>query len=175
MKSLDSQKYFRLLSKSRLKKGLVRLSSSSDGIVDIAAAAELGLIENNGLVALIPEKTRVRAKKLLKANVLFLVNPKQSTFQASNLKQIQRVLVKKAFPTVIGPMYFQAQLEAGLTVSQTLNRMRFATWVKHQIETNNSNLNLVLAESGFEDICDLVRSAQWWGRRLQHKAMNFVE
>jgi hypothetical protein len=175
MQSLDSQKYFRLLSKSRLKKGLVRVSSSSDGIVDLAAAAELGLIENNGLVALIPEKTRVRAVKLLKANVLFLVKAKQSTVQASNLKQIQRVLVKKAFPTVIGPMYFQTQLEAGFTVSQTLDRMRFAKWVKQQIETNNSNLNLVLAESGFEDICDLVRSAQWWGRLLQHKAMNFVE
>ena len=55
----------RLVSASRLRKGLVRVASSSDGVVDMAAAVELGLINDEGIVALIPTKTRIRARKLL--------------------------------------------------------------------------------------------------------------
>ena len=44
----------RLVSASRLRKGLVRVASSSDGVVDMAAAVELGLINNEGIVVLTP-------------------------------------------------------------------------------------------------------------------------
>ena len=157
----------RLISKARLKAGFVRVASSSDGIVDIAAAAELGLIGRDGLVSLIPPETQARARRLLQANVLWPINVKKSTLNGSNQKSIQRRLIAQALHNVIGPIYSQEQIKKGFSLTTVLNRGKFALWVKKEIQIESSSLNIELTRKGYLDIVGLVRSKQWWERSLQ--------
>ena len=160
-------KPLRLISKARLKAGFVRAASSSDGIVDTAAAAELGLIERDGLVSLIPPETRARARRLLKANVLWPVDVKKSTLDGSSLKSIERRQFALALHNVIGLIYLQEQVEKGFSFTTILNRGKFAKWVMKEIKIDTSRLNIELTRNGYLDIVGLVRSKQWWERSFQ--------
>ena len=159
----------RLVSASRLRKGLVRVASSSDGVVDMAAAVELGLINNEGIVALIPAKTRIRARKLLQSNVLFPITLKQESLDGSHMKAKQRKLAGRALATVIGPIYWSAKEKDGISLGRAMDRSMFAKWVKAEIENDSSYLNKQLTRQGFHDICGLKRSAQWWMRLLSQR------
>ncbi len=163
----SGRKSFRLVSKARLRKGLVRSASASDGIVDLAAAAELGLIENAGLVALLPEETRIRARRLLKANTVLLVTPKATSRDGRHRKSVARALVSEALSTVIGPQYAREMERAGGSPSRWLRANCFAKWVKTQIEDGGSELNRKLTRHGYAEISGLVRGIQWWQRSLQ--------
>ena len=159
----------RLVSTSRLRKGLVRLASSSDGIVDVAAAVELGLIDDEGIVALIPTKTRIRALKLLQSNVLFPITLKKKSLVGTHLKAKERKLAGGALATVIGPIYREAKEKGGISLGRAMDRSMFAKWVKAEIEDGGSYLNKQLTRRGFLDICGLKRSAQWWMRLLSQR------
>ncbi len=159
----------RLVSTSRLRKGLVRLASSSDGIVDVAAAVELGLIDDEGIVALIPTKTRIRALKLLQSNVLFPITLKKKSLVGTHLKAKERKLAGGALATVIGPIYREAKEKGGISLGRAMDRSMFAKWVKAEIENDSSYLNKQLTYQGFFDICGLKRSAQWWMRLLSQR------
>ena len=159
----------RLVSTSRLRKGLVRLASSSDGIVDVAAAVELGLIDDEGIVALIPTKTRIRALKLLQSNVLFPITLKKKSLVGTHLKAKERKLAGGALATVIGPIYREAKEKGGISLGSAMDRSMFAKWVKAEIENDDSYLNKQLTRRGFLDICGLKRSAQWWMRLLSQR------
>ena len=159
----------RLVSASRLRKGLVRVASSSDGVVDMAAAVELGLINNEGIVALIPAKTRIRARKLLQSNVLFPITLKKESLDGSHMKAKQRKLAGRALATVIGLIYWSAKEKDGISLGRAMDRSMFAKWVKAEIENDSSYLNKQLTYQGFFDICGLKRSAQWWMRLLSQR------
>lgn len=164
---MDHHYRLRLVSASRLRKGPVRVASSSDGIVDVAAAVEVGLIDDVGIVALIPVKTRVRARRLLKSNVLRPIALKKNSLRGSHLNARQRELVREALATVIGPMYWAAKAKGGMRFERAMDRTMFAKWVKTEIGTGKSRLNKELTRNGFLDICGLERSVQWWMRLLQ--------
>ena len=167
MKSTTFQKRPRLVSKARLRKGLVRIASASDGIVDLAAAAELGLIDDAGLVALIPEEMRIQAWKLLGANTLLPVKAKEATLNGTHLTRTHRHLVEQAIPTVIGQVYWQEKAQMGISLAVAMDRDKFVRWVRKEIQIEGSQLNTSLHRKGYGDICCLVRGKQWWGRRLQ--------
>lgn len=146
---------------------MVRTASASDGIVDLAAAAELGLIDDAGLVALIPEARRVQAWKLLGANTVLPVKPKAATLNGSHQTRTQRHLVEQALSAVIGPVYWQEQVQKGISLAVAMDRDKFVRWVRKEIQIDGSQLNTALNRKGYGDICCLVRGKQWWGRRLQ--------
>ena len=163
------QKRPTLVSASRLRKGLKQTASSSDDIVDVAAAVEVGLIKDEGIVTLIPTKTRMRARKLLKSNVLWPIAFKKKSLDGTHLKAKERKLARNALLTVIGPMYWAAKEQGGISLGRAMDRSMFAKWVKAEIENGSSDLNIQLNRRGFADICGLNRSAQWWMRLLSQR------
>lgn len=156
----------RLVSKARLARGKIRTASASDGVVDLAAAAELGLIENKGLIALLPEKIHARARKLLNANTLQPVKAKASTLEGTHRKKTEAKWVQKALATVIGPLYYEERRSAGVLLTNILKRQRFAKWVMVQMANDTSQLNKRLTRAGYAEICGLKRGQQWWERCL---------
>lgn len=167
MKPANIKTRLLLVSKASLGRGLIKVASASDGIVDVAAAAELGLIARVGLVAVLAAKMRTRVSRLLQANVLYPVKPKAITLAGSHRKSIERNMVAKAMPTVIGPLYWEEQQKKCVLFSSALSRGRFSKWVKAQIEQGSSQLNIDLTRQGYADISGLVRSRQWWERCLK--------
>jgi len=159
----------RLVSASRLRKGLVRAASSSDGVVDVAAAVEVGLINDEGIVALIPTKTRIRARKLLRSNVLWPITLKKASNDGKHMKAKHRRVAGEALATVIGPIYWAAKEKRGISLGRAMDRSMFGRWVKNEIENDSSELNKQLNRRGFADICGLNRSAQWWMRLLSQR------
>lgn len=152
----------RLVSSSRLRKGLLRTASSSDGIVDVAAAAIQGYVPDSGIVALIPQKTRLQARRLLKSNVLKPIKVRQSFYSNKSLNE----MLEKALSEVIGPMYWTQREKEGIRLARALDRMSIASWIKAEIETPCSALNKQLIKNRLDNICELKRSLQWWMRVL---------
>lgn len=168
---MKATKKFRLISKDRLlKNGVLRTASSSDGIVDVVAGLELGGalggVLDAGLVALLPEKTRRQAHRLLKHNTLWPVKPKANTLAGLHETAGARNMVLRALPLVIGPMYWKEKQRKKIGLVQALKRRRIADWIKAEIETPSSALNQALRHSDFSDLRELNRGWQWWYRLL---------
>lgn len=158
---------FRLVSKERLlKSGVLRTSSSSDGVVDVVAGLELGDalggVLDTGLVALLPKRTRQQAHRLLEHNTLWLLKPKEKTLAGLHQKATARDLVLRALPKVIGPLYWEEKQKKGIGLVQAMDRRRVADWIKAGIETPGSELNQALQDSPFNDLCELNRGWDWW-------------
>lgn len=152
-----------LVSKKAVIRGEAKVASSSNGIVDIAAAAELGLIENKGLVAAIPERVRAKARKLLLKNELREITSKKSTIRGDHKKASDRSSAYNAISKVIGPMYWhEMEKKTKSKRSQAMSRKRVVDWIRAEIENDASLLNKQLTRCGYAEISGLKRSTRWW-------------
>lgn len=151
---------FRLVSKKRNKRtGRQHVSSSSDGIVDYAAAVIVGKMPLVGLPAVIPEKYNRRAKRLLRKNEVSEVNVKAPPRADQQRARIRRA-VKYTFPSIIGQVY---KAENGkISQEKLLHTKTLIPWIIDALATPNSRLNKALSKAGFEDLVQLERSPRWW-------------
>jgi hypothetical protein len=134
------------------------VSSSSDGIVDVAAQVEMGLIERNGIVALLPDEVFERAKGLLEHNELKEVKEKLTPAHRQLNNRVKLAAIE-ALPKVIGPLYGEIHQE---NLPRALNLQRFTTWLQRELETPGSRLNLELERHNYDDLVELQRSDRWW-------------
>jgi len=155
---------YRLVSKARKRQGLVRTASTTDPIVIAAAAVQKGLLADEGIVRLLPDRIKCRAAKLLGANEVMEVQPKASTLRGDHRTSQVRKQLGIALPTVIGPLYMEAMTLAGVSLTLALQRQRIVRWLKASIEDESGELNKRLTRGGYGDLCGLKRSQQWWER-----------
>ena len=159
---------FRLVSKKKNKRtGRQHVSSSSDGIVDYAAAAISGKMPLVGLPAVLPEKYNRRAKRLLRNNEVVEIAAKRSLRSDQQRSKIHRDL-KRAFPRIIGQVY-KDENEHKLRPKVFLSTKTIIPWIKSSIETPNSRLNRLLLKAGYDDLVELKRSYRWWLDALELK------
>ncbi len=154
------RKRLRLVSrKTNAKTQRQHVSSSSNGIVDVAAQVELGLIERSGIVTLVPDEVFERARDLLEHNELREVEEKSTPAHRQLNNRIRRMAVE-ALPTVIGPLYGEIHQEK---LPLALNLKRFVRWLQRELATPGSQLNLELQRHNYDDLVELKRGDRWWG------------
>lgn len=152
---------FRLVSKKKNKRtGRQHVSSSSDGIVDYAAAVISGKMPLVGLPAVLPEKYSRRAKRLLLNNEVMEIAAKRTPRGDQQRSKIHRDL-KRAFPLVIGHVY-KEENKNKLSAASLLSTKTRIPWIKSSLETPNSRLNRELSQAGYDDLVELKRSSRWW-------------
>lgn len=152
-------KRFRLVSKKpNARTGRKHVSSSSDGIVDVAAAVERGLAQRVGIVQLLPAEIYSKARRLLENNELVEVDEKRTPRPHLYQQRVRRA-AKQALPTVIGPLYLEA-FEHDLP--RALSAKCLTDWIRAELTTPGSALNRALTEAGFDDLVELQRSDRWW-------------
>jgi len=152
---------FRLVSKKKNKRtGRQHVSSSSDGIVDYAAAVTVGKIPLVGLPAVLPERYNRRAKRLLRKNEVAEVNVKGTPRTDQQRSRIRRD-VKYALPRIIGQVY-KAENARKISQEKLLHTKTLIPWIIDALATPNSRLNKALSKAGFEDLVQLERSPRWW-------------
>jgi hypothetical protein len=152
---------FVLVSKNKnAKTGRHKTASSSNGLIDIAAAVELGLVPNAGLPGILHHMYRKRVLRLLQHNTVLKVKPKNSTIQGNHQTKGLLKLADKALTAVIGPAYWSANQHLGPRAA--LKTTRVINWIKTNLENKTSPLCISLVRSPYEDIIGLHRSKRWW-------------
>ena len=160
------EKAYRLVSKKANKRsGLRHVSSSSDGIVDYAAAVVAGKIPAIGLPSVLPKKYHSRATRLLKNNEVAEVNAK-ATPRSDQLRAKIRKDLSKAFPRVIGQVY-KLENQGKRTAQKYLNTKRVIDWITRSLADRGSRLNRALVLAGYDDLVELKRSYRWWRDQLE--------
>lgn len=151
----------RLVSKKTNKRtGRRHVSSSSDGIVDYAAAVIVGAMPAEGLASIIPDEYHRRAKRLLKKNEVSRVAAKKMPRHAQLRGSIRRDL-EAAFPQVIGQVY-AAERASALSTKRFLSSKTVVHWIRDSLANPNSRLNRALESAGYHDLVGLERSERWW-------------
>jgi hypothetical protein len=152
---------FVLVSKNKnAKTGRHKTASSSDGLIDIAAAVELGLVPNAGLPGALHYMNRKRVLRLLQHNTVVKIKPKSSTLQGTHQTQALLKLADKALTAVIGQAYWSANQHLGPRAA--LKTARAIDWIKTNLENKTSPLCASLVGSPYEDLIGLHRSKRWW-------------
>jgi hypothetical protein len=151
----------RLVSKkTNQRTGRRHVSSSSDGIVDYAAAVIVGTMPAEGLASIIPSEYHQRAKRLLKKNEVALVAAKTKPRHAQLRGKIQKDL-KAAFPEIIGQVY-KVEHKNLLSKEKLFKSKVIIPWIRDSLANPDSHLNRALRSSGYYDLVGLERSARWW-------------
>lgn len=151
----------RLVSKKTNKRtGRRHVSSSSDGIVDYAAAVIVGMMPATGLASIIPSEYHQRAKRLLKKNEVALVAAKTKPRHDQLRGKIQKDL-KAAFPRVIGQVY-EAENAHEMGTKKFFSSKTVIHWIRNSLADPNSRLNHALGKAGYHDLVGLERSERWW-------------
>ncbi len=151
----------RLVSKKTNKRtGRRHVSSSSDGIVDYAAAVIVGTMPAEGLASIIPDEYHQRAKRLLNKNEVALVAAKTTPRHAQLRGKIQKDL-KAAFPHVIGQVY-GAENAHEMGTKKLFSSKTVIHWIRNSLADPNSRLNHALGNAGYHDLVGLERSERWW-------------
>jgi hypothetical protein len=140
------------------KTGLHKVASSSDGIVDVAAMVECGLITRQGLPELLPPAIYERARKLLTHNRLAVIQEKR-TPRHELAWQRKKNEARAALATVIGPLYGATHQNA---IVRALNMKRFLSWLQAQLREPGSTLNCELIRRGYDELVELQMSDRWW-------------
>jgi hypothetical protein len=148
--------------------GRQHVSSSSDGIVDYAAAVIVGKLPAEGLASIIPDKYHRRAKRLLRKNEVAEVAIKRALRIDQQRGKIRRD-VKRALPRIIGQVY-KAENADKLSQDKLLHTKTLIPWIRSALATPNSRLNRALSKSGYDDLEQLERSPRWWLNILELKS-----
>lgn len=152
-------KSLRLVSRNPNRKtGKRHVSSSSDGIVDVAAQVVSGLTDKSGILELLPPELYDRAKVLLESNDLSEVGAKKTPRHELANQRIKSA-AEDAMARVIGPVYLEEQQydRRGLKLKQLVR------WIQQQLATPGSKLNRELGQHGYDDLVEVKRSDRWWG------------
>jgi hypothetical protein len=151
----------RLVSKKINKRtGRRHVSSSSDGIVDYAAAVIVGVMPARGVASIIPDKYHRRAKRLLEKNEVAPV-AKKIIPRHAQLRGKIRMDLKAAFPQVIGQVY-AAERANVLSTERFFSSKTVIPWIRDSLADPNSRLNHALESAGYHDLVGLERSERWW-------------
>jgi hypothetical protein len=160
------RKTYRLVSKKTNKSsGSRHVSSSSDGIVDYAAAVIAGEIPAIGLPIVLPTKYYSRANRLLKNNEIAEVTAKV-TPRSDQLRGKIRKDLSKALPRIIGQVY-KLENQGKLTAQKYLSTKTVIDWIIRSLKEPGSRLNRALERAGYEDLVELKRSRRWWRDQLE--------
>ena len=143
--------------KPNLTTGQRHVSSASDGIVDVAAQVESGLIEKLGILELLPPALYERARGLLKNNELVPISAKHTPAHELSTRRIRQQA--EAALRLIGRLYW----EANNSRIGALSVKPVVYWLQQQLSDPASRLNKELAASGYDDLVELKRSDRWWG------------
>lgn len=161
------RRQYRLVSKKTSKhSGLRHVSSSSDGIVDYAAAVVAGKIPAIGLPSVLPTKYYSRATRLLKNNEVIEVKAKFAS-RNDQLRAKIRKQLKQALPRVIGPIYEQERIKEKLSAQHYLRTRTVVNWIIRSLANTSSRLNRALALAGYDDLVELKRNYRWWRNQLE--------
>jgi len=142
------------------KSGKQKTSSSSDGLIDIAAAVQLGLIPSEGLPGALLCINQKRVSRLLRHNTVVLVKPKIATITGIHATTSTLKLAEKALADVLGPAYWKANKHLGLKTA--LKTRRVIPWIKVNLENTGSALCTSLIGTNYEDLIGLEHSQRWW-------------
>lgn len=159
-KAADTDRYVLVNKKINAKTGRQKTASSSDGLIDIAAAVEMRLIPNAGLPGILHHMNRKRVQRLLEHNTVVKVKPKNATLQGTHQTQALQKLADKALSTVIGQAYWSANQHLGPRAA--LKTTRVIDWIKTNLENKNSSLCNNLVDTPYEDLIGLRRTKRWW-------------
>jgi hypothetical protein len=171
-KSPLNLKTLRLFSKTRKDpiSGKHRMASSSDGIIDVAAAVHIGLIPNDGLPSLLYQRHRTRVARLLKSNFVGSVSPKLNTTNGIHASALTRYELAQALKKVIGPLYSQHianRIKSIADINRAFALKSVLAWLIPEIEDPASNLNSLLAKHGYTNLVELKRARRWWYDHLK--------
>jgi hypothetical protein len=139
--------------------GKHHVASASNPTVDMAAAVIAGLRAPVGIVSIIPKRFYQKAQRLLKNNALMLVDEKVGIDRRHQFGQM-RQLAAAAIRVIIGPQYLKANVRS--PYKSLLRRKRFVNWVRKEIGSPGSALNVALMNSKFSDLAELSRGYRWW-------------
>lgn len=157
---------YRLVSKKTSKhSGSRHVSSSSDGIVDYAAAVVAGKIPAVGLPSVLPTKYYSRATRLLKKNDVAEVNAKV-TARSDQRRATIRQALKKAFPRIIGQVY-KLENHRKLITQNYLRTKTVIDWIIRSLANPSSRLNRALTLAGYDELVELKRNYRWWRDQLE--------
>ena len=148
-----------LVRKKPNKYGRQVVSSSSDGIIDIAVAIEIGILPSIGIHSVLHQILRKRVLKLLENHELKPIKTKQTTLANNHSTTQIRKLAKLALPKIIGPQYGDENSSLG---TNALHTKVFVPWVKKAIEDEGSELCQKLSKTEFKELAGLKRSYRWW-------------
>ena len=145
------------------RSGRKHASSSSNRMIDYAAAVEAGLIPRIGIMAAFPEAVRLKAKRLLKNNQVVMVQPTESRLAGNHETTVTRQRMADAIMKVIGPQYWEENKHLG---ANAFSGKLFTQWVTSEIADPKSRLNHRLLAENLPELCELPRSRRWWLDRL---------
>jgi len=148
-----------LVRKKPNKYGRQVVSSSSDGIIDIAVAIEIGILPSIGIHSVLHQILRKRVLKLLESHELKPIKTKYTTLEKNHATTQIRKLAKLALPKIIGPQYWDENSSMG---KNALHTKVFVSWVKKVIEDESSELCQKLTDANFKELVGLKRNYRWW-------------
>ena len=159
--TFDAQpRYVLVRKKVDPKTGKQKTSSSSDGLIDIAAAVKLGLLPSKGLPGVLLYVKHQKVLRLLKHNTVAFVRPKKATTRGNHVTSMMLKLAEEALSVVLGPTYWQANKHLGPKAA--LKTTSAILWIKANLENPNSPLCNSLRGTSYEDIIGLKHSRRWW-------------
>lgn len=164
----------RLLSKTRKDRlsAKHKVASSSDGIIDVAAAVHVGLIPNIGLPGLLYRAKKKRVVKLLLKNFVGRVNPKANTLDLLHATTTSRFELNKALREDIGPWYLahvRKNVKSARALVRAFELKVIVNWLISEIENPQSELNILLKRK-YRHLAELKRSRRWWSDELKKSA-----
>lgn len=169
----------RLMSKTRRDRlsGKHKVASSSDGIIDIAAAVHVGLIPDNGLPGLLYRSKEKRVVKLLRNNFIGRVTPKANTIgseqaNSEHATSAARFELSRALSKDIGPLYLnqvRGNVKSVRDLVRAFKPKAVVNWLIAEIENPQSELNTILKRK-YPHLAELKRSRRWWSDKLMKAA-----
>lgn len=171
---LTDLRAIRLMSKTRRDRlsGRNKVASSSDGIIDIAAAVHVGLIPDNGLPGLLYRSKKKRVVKLLLNNFIGRVNPKANSIDLLHATTAARFELNKALREDIGPLYLahvRKNVKSARELERAFKPKVIVNWLISEIENLESELNFLLNRK-YRHLAELKRSRRWWSDELKKSA-----
>ncbi len=169
----------RLLSKTRRDRlsGRHKVASSSDGIIDVAAAVHVGLIPNDGLPGLLYHTKKKRVVNLLLNNFVGSVTPKANTIgseqaNSEHATSAARFELSRALAKDIGPLYFnqvRGKVKSARDLVRAFKPKTVVNWLIAEIENPQSELNKILKRK-YLHLAELKRGRRWWSDELMKSA-----
>lgn len=157
--------------------GRHKVASSSDGIIDVAAAVHVGLVNDDGLPGLLYRAKEKRVVKLLLNNFVGRVNPKTNTISSEqaiseHATSAARFELRRAFAKEIGALYFKqvlGKVKSGRDLERAFKPKAVVNWLISEIENPKSELNKVLKINYFH-LAELKRCRRWWNDEFMKSA-----
>ncbi len=169
----------RLMSKTSRDRvsGRHKVASSSDGIIDVAAAVHVGLIPDDGLPGLLYRTKKKRVVKLLLNNFVGHVTPKANTIgseqaNSEHATSAARFELSRALTKDIGPLYFnqvRGKVRSARDLERAFKPKVVVNWLIAEIKNPQSELNKILKRE-YLYLAELKRARRWWSDQLMKSA-----